>query len=276
MYKAHRVLLPLLVLSLTAVVPAATHAATLVEHNAEPLVLPPSVGGPPEFGRCLKVTGGKYENAACTKLVSSSGHYEWHPAFGGTQPLEKTGFTTAIKEATVSTLETVNGNAVVCKGESSGGKYTGNKTVGEVVVTFTGCTAFEVSCSSSGSPLGTIVTHTLEGVLGIETPGAEASEDKIAEELHPTSGTLIASFTCAGTPVTISGALIGQVVSNLMKPSDTVKFKAISGKQQPEGFFGELAAVLSVGWEEKTPEQAGESMTTVQTNEEKVEINTVA
>ncbi len=120
------------------------------------------------------------------------------------------------------------------------------------------------------------MTNTLEGVLGIEEPGAEASEDQIAEELHPVSGTVVTSFTCESFPVTVSGALIGQVVANQMKLSDWVKFKAVSGKQQPEAFFGGSTAVLSMSFEEKTPEQAGETLTTNQANEEKVEISSVA
>ncbi len=276
MNKPHRWLLPALVLLIAAVGPPGAQAETLVEHNAQPLGFPPSVGGAPEFGRCIKVNGGDYENAACTKTSASSKHYEWYSAFGGTQPLEKTGFTTAIKESTLSTLETVGGLPVVCHGATSGGKYTGNKTVGGVVVTFTSCTAFELTCKSAGAPTGTIVTNTLEGVLGVETVGSEPIEDQIAEELRPTSGTVVTSFSCEGMPVTVSGALIGQVTSNQMKSSDWVKFKAVSGKQQPESFFGGSTAVLSTRFEEKTPEQAGETLTTDQVNEEKVEISSIA
>jgi hypothetical protein len=276
MNKAHRRLLPALVLLLAAAVPAATQAATLVEHNAQPLSLTPNAGSPPEFGRCIKVTGGEYENAACTKTLPSAKHYEWYPAFGSAQPLEKTSFTTAIKEATVSLLETVGTLQVICHGETSAGKYTGNKTIGSVTVTFTSCTVRELSCKSEGAAAGTIVTHSLEGVLGVESVGAEASEDQIGERLHATGGgTLIASFSCEGMPVTIAGSLIGPVTSNSMRLTDTIKFKASGGKQQPEGFFGEPITVLSTRVEEKPSEQAGETLTTIQTNEEKVEINSV-
>ncbi|HTB71357.1 MAG TPA: hypothetical protein VK707_10275 [Solirubrobacteraceae bacterium] len=276
MNKAYRALIPVLVLLLAAAGASATQAATLVEHNAQPLGLTPNAGSPPEFGRCIKVTSGEYENAACTKTSGSSKHYEWYPAFGSAQPLEKTSFTTAIKESTSSVLETVSGTQVVCSGETSVGKYASNHTVGNVVITFTGCVAFGLSCTSEGAAGGTIVTHTLEGVLGVESLGAEASENGIGEELHPPGGgTVIASFNCGGMPVTISHALIGQVASNSMKASDTVKFKQSGGKQQPLNFVGEPSAALSLRLEENTPEQAGESLTTIQTNEEKLEINSV-
>jgi hypothetical protein len=276
MFKPHRWLLPALVLLVAAAAPVAAHATALVEHNAQPLGLTPNAGSPPEFGRCIKQATGEYEDTGCTKSSAATKHYEWYPAFGGSQPLEKTSFSTAIKETTLSILETVGTLKVTCKGQTSGGKYTGNKTVGGVVVTFTGCTTFELSCHSSGQPAGTIVTTTLEGTLGLIEPGAEAAEDQIGERLYPTGGgTLIASFSCEGLPVSISGSLIGQVQSNVMKLTDTVKFKQSSGKQMPEAFFGEPATVLSTQFEEKPPEQAGEALTTVQTNEEKIEINSV-
>lgn len=277
MFKPLRWLLPVLVLLVAAAAPVAAHATALVEHNAQPLGLTPNAGSPPEFGRCIKQTTGEYEDTGCTRSTGATKHYEWYPAFGSPQPLEKASFSTAIKETTLSILETVGTLKVTCKGETSGGKYTGNKAVGGVIVTFTGCTTFELSCHSSGQPAGTIVTTTLEGTLGLIEPAAEPSENQIGERLYPTGGsTLIASFSCEGLPVSISGSLIGQVQSNVMRLSDTVKFKQSAGKQQPESFFGEAVTVLSTRFEEKPPEQAAEALTTVQANEEKIEINSVA
>ncbi|HTA36995.1 MAG TPA: hypothetical protein VK761_09795 [Solirubrobacteraceae bacterium] len=252
-------------------------AATLVEHNVQPLGLTPNVGSPPEFGRCLKVAGGEFEDSGCTKVAGASGSYEWHPAFGGSAPLEKASFSIALKEATVSTLETVTKTQMTCEGVSSGGQYTGNKTVGNVVVTFTKCSAFEASCATAGSPAGTVVTRTLEGTLGVEELGATPAENAIAEDLFPVgrSGPL-AVFSCSGLPVTITGSLIAPVQSNAMKPSVSVKFKAAKGKQKPESFAGEPADVLytKIG-SEGSPEQSGETMNVIQTNEEKVEVNSV-
>jgi hypothetical protein len=267
----------LVVLGLAAGV-TSVQAATLVEHNVQPLGLTPNVGTPPEFGRCLKVVGGEFEDPGCTKVAGGpSGSYEWHSAFGGSAPLEKTSFTIALKEATVSTLETVTKTQMTCEGVSSGGEYTGNKTVGNVVVTFTKCSAFEASCATAGAPAGTVITHTLEGTLGIEEYGATPVENAIAEDLFPVgrSGPL-ASFSCSGLPVTITGSLIAPVQSNAMKPSVSVKFKAAKGKQKPEGFAGEAADVLftKIG-AEGSPEQSGETMNVIQTNEEKVEVNSV-
>jgi hypothetical protein len=232
-------------------------------------------GGPPEFGRCIKTTGGKYENAGCT-TTGSGKNYEWHPAFGGSLPLVKTGFTNAIKEGTVAELETVGSFLVTCTGETASGKYTGNKTVGSVVVTFTNCSAFGVSCKSEGAAPGTIVTYTLEGVLGVEELGAEPSLNKIGQALFPVghSGP-IAELKCANWPMTIAGSIISPVIANAMKLTATVKSKAVKGKQRPEAFVEGPPEVLMTTIESEAPEQSGETVTVTQTNEEKVEINSV-
>ncbi len=273
-----------LVIAACSWAPAAT-AATLVEHNAVPTVEQRwnsasfssllESGGPPEFGRCIKTTGGTYEDAGCTTKGSGK-NYEWHPAFGGSLPLEKTGFSNAIKEGTVAELETVGKNLVACTGESAGGKYTGNKTVGSVVVTFTNCSSFGMSCKSEGAATGTVVTYALEGVLGVEELGAEPSLNKIGEDLFPVghSGP-IGELKCGGVQMTIAGSIISPVNANAMKLTATVKSKAVKGKQRPENFVGEPPEVLMTTIEGGAPEQGGETLTVNQTNEEKVEINSV-
>lgn len=267
----------LVVLGLVAGV-ASAQAATLVEHNVQPLGLTPNAGSPPEFGRCIKTVSGEFEDAGCTKVASGpSGSYEWHPAFGGSAPLEKVGFTIALKEGTLATLETVGKTQMNCEGTSASGDYTGNKVVGKVVVTFTKCSAFEASCTSAGSAAGTIVTRTLEGTLGVEELGAVPVENAIAEDLYPVGRSgAIAEFTCSGLPVKITGSLIAPVPSNSMKLTVPVKYKATKGKQKPESFVGEPTDVLLTKVGAEGPlEQAGESMTVNQGNEEKVEVNSV-
>ncbi len=251
-------------------------AATLVEHNVQPFDLTPNAGSPPEFGRCLKAAGGEFEDAGCTKAAGGpTGSYEWHPAFGGSAPLERTKFTTAIKAGTVSTLETVGKLQMVCTGAGSSGEYTGSKSVGAVTVTFTSCTAFEGACTSAGAPTGTVVTHTLEGTLGVEELGAAPVENAIAEDLFPPGRTgPVAEFSCSGIAVTITGSLIAPVPANAMKLTVPIKFKAVKGKQRPESFAGEPSDVLLTSVLGAV-EQAGETMTVNQSNEEKVEVNSV-
>jgi hypothetical protein len=277
MHKAHRGLLLALASLGFAVACASAQAATLVEHDAEPFRVSPELGGAPEFGRCIKDVGGAYENLSCTRAVGSGGSYEWYRAFGSAQPLEKVGFTNALKEATVVTLETVGKTKVVCEGEGSTGQYTGNRTVGNVVVTFSKCVSFGVPCQSTGASEGTIVTNTLEGELGIEEAGIEPSKDKIGEELRPVGGTgHFAAFSCSGLGGIVTGSAISPVASDAMKLTETVRFKANKGKQKPESFAGGPAATLVSSFSEGEPEQSGLTLQTINTNEEKLEINSVA
>ncbi|HWF31520.1 MAG TPA: hypothetical protein VG188_03070 [Solirubrobacteraceae bacterium] len=260
-------------------------AATLVEHNAIPQAvqqwnddtfsssLEPS--GAPEFGTCVKTTGGAYSDSGCTGTGAGK-NYEWYAAFGSTHPLEHKGFSATIKEGTTALLETVGKTQVLCEGEGSTGEYTGNKTVGKVVSTFTNCSAFGHACTTAGAAVGTIVTGPLEGVIGVEETGAEPILNKIGQDLFPIGHTgSIAEFVCSGVPLSITGSIISPVTPNAMKLTTQVKTKQIKGKQKPEAFVGETPDPLMANFGEGAPEQAGETLTTIQTNEEKVEVNSV-
>lgn len=285
MQKTRRWLLFALVLLGVVAGSSAVQAATLVEHNAIPQSvqrwnadtfsnsLEPS--GPPEFGTCVKTVGGTYTDSGCTSTGAGK-NYAWYPAFGSAHPLEKTSFSVTLKEGTTSLLETVGKTQVVCEGAGGTGEYTGNKTVGKVVSTFTKCSAFGHACTSTGAAEGTIVTGPLEGVIGVEETGAEPSLNKIGQDLFPIGHTgAIAEFTCSGVPLSISGSIISPVTPNAMKLTTQIKTKAAKGKQKPEAFVGETPDLLMTNFSEGSPEQAGETLTTIQTNEEKVEVNSV-
>jgi hypothetical protein len=281
----HWLLLALGSLGIAAGSLLAGSAATLAGQDAAPgaeqnwssatFSNPLEPSGPPEFGRCIKTTGGAYIDGGCT-TSGAGGSFEWYSAFGSTRPLEKTSFLGVIKEGTTARLETVSKTIVTCTGETMSGKYTGNKTIGEVFVTFTNCSAFSTSCTSAGAPAGTIATNQLEGVLGIEELGAEPVLNKIGEALFPVgrSGP-IGEFTCGGLKLVMSGSVISPAVENMMKTTTAITSKASKGKQHPESFVGETPEPLMATIESGTPEQGGEAVTTIQTNEEKVEINTV-
>jgi hypothetical protein len=280
MHQLHRWLLLASVSLATAVVCAPAQASTILDRGlgADSFGLTPEANSPPEFGRCIKVTGGAYTDATCTTTAGASGKaYEWYAAFGSSAPLEKTSFSNVLKAGSVATLETVAATTVTCTGETSTGEITGNKTVGNVIATFTGCAAFGVSCESPGAAGGTIVMSTAEGVLGVEELAAEPVNYKIGEKLFPVghSGPL-ASFSCATLPVVVTGAMISSVSSNVMKLTAVNKTKQAKGKQKPESFVGESPEVLmtQIG-EGSSAEQSGEMITTSQTNAEKVEINSV-
>lgn len=280
MHQLHRWFLLALVPLAVAVGCAPAQAATILDRglSANSFTLTPEANSPPEFGRCIKVTGGAYTDAGCTQTAGETGKsFEWYAAFGSAAPIEKPGFSNVLKEGTVASLETVGKATVTCEGETSTGEITGNKTVGKVNATFTGCSAFGSPCHSTGSAEGTIAMNTMEGVLGVEELAAEPVNYKIGEKLYPVghSGP-IAKFSCGSLAVVVTGAMISPVSSNAMKLTASNKTKQLKGKQKPENFVGETPEVLMAQIGEGFPsEQAGETITTSQTNAEKVEINSV-
>jgi hypothetical protein len=231
---------------------------------------------PPEYGRCVKLAKGvkgKYATAACTSAATAEKFaFEWEPG-----PGPKAKFTTTIKELTVATLETVTKKQVVCTGQTSTGEYTGRKTVGSVVITFTGCESGSSKCTSSGAAEGEVVTKTLEGVLGIEKTSTEGPvKDKIALDLFPVGKTgLLMEFSCGLTPVSVQGSVLNPVKTNKMLLMATVKYAATAGKQKPDKFEGLPKDVLETSFGEAAFEQSGLKLTEIQANEEKIEINTV-
>ncbi|HEY1834954.1 MAG TPA: Ig-like domain repeat protein, partial [Solirubrobacteraceae bacterium] len=247
-------------------------------------VFPPiGVAQPPEFGRCVKVAGEKVKSktfyhggfAAATCLEASESHtgkYEWEAG------VAKAHFTTQIKEPTKVTLETVNGAKMVCAGETGTGEYAGFKTVQDVALSFTGCELVKgsVACTSAGAAAGEVVSHPLEGILGVEALGATPSANKIGLDLYPVGKTgPLMMFACAGTSASITGSVIVPVAENKMGIADVWKAVAAKGRQHPESFLEAPVDVLDESLNAATPEQIGLKLTSTQTSEEPVEINTV-
>ena len=230
----------------------------------------------PELGRCVKLAKGvkgKYATAACTSAATAEKFaFEWEPG-----PGPKAKFTTSVKALTVATLETVARKQVVCTGQASTGEYTGSKTVGNVIITFTGCAMGASKCASSGAEEGEVVTKALEGVLGIEKTSTEGPvKNKIALDLFPVGKTgPLMEFSCGLTPVSVQGSVLDPVKSNKMASLATLKYTESAGKQKPERFEGAPKDVLETAFGEAAVEQSGLKLTTIETDEEKIEINTV-
>jgi FG-GAP repeat len=230
----------------------------------------------PEYGRCVKLAKGvkgKFGTAACTSAATAEKFaFEWAPG-----PGPKAKFTTAIKVLTVATLETVTKKQVVCTGQASTGEYTGSKTVGNVIVTFTGCAMGASECTSGGAEEGEVVTKTLEGVLGVEKTSTEGPvKNKIALDLFPVGKTgPLMEFNCGLTAVSVQGSVLYPVKTNKMLSLVTLKYTESSGKQKPEKFEGAPKDVLETAFGEAAAEQSGLKLTTIESNEEKIEINTV-
>jgi len=74
------------------------------------------------------------------------------------------------------------------------------------------------------------------------------------------------------------GGVMNPITANAMKLSATVKFTASKGKQKPEKFAADPAGTKRTLLSNKLGgafAQAGQTLTTIQTNEEKLEVNTL-
>jgi hypothetical protein len=247
----------------------------------------------PEYGRCLKVTPkstSNYDTAKCIKFASEDpgteeeklkkGNFKWFKAFGGEKPLEKAGFTAKLKPETIATLETKAGTKVTCKALSAAGKYTSLVNVEVNKTDFSGCESGGIKCNTSGAGEGIIKVKELEGELGLITKGETSVKDKIGNVLWPkggtpTSGAEFVEFNCAGLTVKVKNSVISPVTSNAMKLIATVKFTAAKGVQKPTKFLGGPSEFLESKFAAAAYEQSGQSATTLQTNEEKVEVRSL-
>jgi FG-GAP repeat/IPT/TIG domain len=234
----------------------------------------------PEYGRCIHVGKGRgaYATAGCTTYGGERSD-EWYPGFAGSRPLLRTRFTTKLKGLTKAELVTVGKHIVSCAGETGTGEYAGAKTVAHVAITLTGCHLDAVrSCQSSDAAEGEVVLTMLEGELGVIATSPQGPiKNKIGTDLRPASGEVVAAFACAGMPVLVTGSVIGEVPRNAMKLGATVKFVASTkGSQKPTRFEGgEEDVLLTKIGEGGAFEQTGLKITMIQTNEEKVEVNSV-
>ena len=72
------------------------------------------------------------------------------------------------------------------------------------------------------------------------------------------------------------GSVIVPVAANGMHLTSTLAFSQAKGKQGPEGFVGEPKDILEASFNEEPFEQTGLTLKTIQTNEEAVEVSSVA
>jgi hypothetical protein len=266
-------LIPIIALALSALVSTGAFAET-----------------PPEVGRCLKKAGGKFKDGGCkTAAVPGEERYEWFPAFVGGVPnpepsVPMLGYTEKSKEGTLIQIDTVGGEKIIAHGQSSDGEVTGPKA--EVVrnFKFTGMEPLEPGGCQSTNPKASnsdeVRLKELVGELGIEKFNAEGNhaKDKAAWAFAPKDGTgIFSEYTCAGIPIVVRGELMVPQTSNAMKREWGYKLVAKSGKQKPEKFATDPPETKRVLESNKLGgpfEQAGLTLTTIQTNEEKLEAST--
>lgn len=245
----------------------------------------------PEVGRCIKLTGGKFKDSGCKTAAkeTSEQKFEWYPGFGpngkGEEKLIEPGkrtYKSVSKEATVIRLETVKGEGVTCKKQTSEGELTGAKTNRNFNIVFTGCESAGLSCISTNPKAtnkGEILVKDLLGVIGVYKKGETVAKDKLANDFVPASGEILTEFECSGLKLVVKGEVMVPIKTNAMASTQTVKFTASKGKQKPEKFVADPAELKRVLYAKnsKLEEffQAGQTLTTIQTGAEKVEASTI-
>jgi hypothetical protein len=155
-----------------------------------------------------------------------------------------------------------------------GGEYDGPRHAA-LAITLTGCEASGLlsgTCQSEGAASGEVRSAALQAQLGTIKTGLVPAT---GWELSPLSGTTVAGMSCGGTPLSLTGAVIGQVTAlDKMSPSFTLKFKGSGTKQTPERFEGGPQRILTMhlgGGEER----AGLTATAVPAGEENLEIKAI-
>jgi hypothetical protein len=224
----------------------------------------------PEFGRCVKVAKGTgaYSSGACT-TAGGSKSYKWVSGVASAH------FTTTLASGSV-TLEAGKTLKVLCTGESGVGDYSGAKTVGNVKITFTGCTQNGTPCNTAGAAGGEAVTTPLGGALGIQTLGVTPAQNKIALDLFPTEGSgAVLQLTCGTAAIVVRGSVIVPASANKMSASATLNYVESKGKQKPESFVGVPKDVLEGSLNKGAYAQTGLKVKETMTSEEAVEINSV-
>lgn len=222
---------------------------------------------PPEYGRCTKMrSAGFFTSAACTTKGSTQTlSYEW------TSGVLQGGFTGSTGSAL---FETVTKAKLTCSGGSDAGEITSAKTLGGVVLRFTGCTSAGSPCTTAGRSEGELESKTLEGALGIYKTSVRSGKETrlVGLSLHaPGSNTPFMEFNCGTSKTTtvLKGAAIAQVSAGKMLTVASIKYVQAVGKQKPERFLGGEREILT----KATGEQVALKMSITQKYEEALEVN---
>jgi hypothetical protein len=119
-------------------------------------------------------------------------------------------------------------------------------------------------------------SSTLVGKLGVIKTSTEGSaKNLVGTDYAPASGETVAAFSCAGTAVRVTGSVIGELKRNGMVTKAPVKFVQSKGVQKPTHFEAGPEDVLLTKLAEGAAQKSGLSLTTNQTSEEKIEVNSV-
>jgi hypothetical protein len=197
----------------------------------------------------------------------------------------KTGFTGSGEAVS---LQTTGNRSVTCAAANAEGSYTGSKTEKDIV-TLIGCTtklgAETAGCRSNPAKEGELESNELTGEPGFFNLNGKKLVGLALKPAH--GGGVMWSFTCGDASKklvseTVEGSVIGRIgpVNGMVEEFKVAYTQTAAGKQAIQSFEGGEKDTLSTTFVEglgppKT-EETSLKMKYVQTNEEKVEINTVA
>ena len=99
------------------------------------------------------------------------------------------------------------------------------------------------------------------------------AKSKIGLSLGPASGEPVATFACGSTAVVLRGSVIAEAKANNMAVSTNLVMAQKKGVQKWKSFEGAPQATLEVQVGSHASEVAALTLSTVQTSDEKVEIN---
>jgi hypothetical protein len=236
---------------------------------------------PPEYGRCVKAPTpktGVFGNPVCTKIGGTKANeYEW---FEG--PGLKPKFKLKLKPKTTLTLTLKESlDTMTCTGLTGTGEYTTPHQAVYHGIKLTGCST-SVPCTSAGQAAGTIVTYE-SGLAPSATLGIEPLTAVFYAGFNGEGEW--ATFYCGGDEwVLVGGDPLGDGALRLVKPNkmllkETGVWNQSEGNQIPQYFnggFKQWHCVIDREEPEKTRDRfCGVSMSILQTNEEKMEINSV-
>jgi len=193
----------------------------------------------PAFYECKKLTKnaeGKYEggftNKACSEASGThEGKYELKEGIG-TKPTIK-------GKSGHAELESSLGS-VSCTSSKSIGQLQTPTHIGEIHVSYKGCTSGGKKCNSAGAKAGSIETKELQGDLGYLNKAAKEAGVLIT----PVGGGNLAEFNCEGLEISTKGGVIGQAtpVNEFTKLGELTFKKSGSAKQEFTKFEGEAGS----------------------------------
>jgi|SRR5271165_2305404 len=214
------------------------------------------------FFECKAQAGGKYEKK-CTKLQSGKGKGGYEVVEGAGNSKTKGLFKGKGGKATLHTPAV--GGEITCTAFSDSGYTNTATTEDKVLSVFSGCSTAGKKCTSvqAKEKAGDITTFDLAGKL------VDLSGGAVGVDLTPESGTELASFTCEGLVIHVTGSVYGELtpLEKFSKKNSTV-FEVTGGGVQKYTEAEGVKDVLETELNGAGPFESGQEATAANSGEE--------